>query len=49
MGVEFTGFFEAPVADEYKFHVVSDDGSLLYLGEPLPRVKVQGAGKPAEC
>ncbi|HEY5040716.1 MAG TPA: PA14 domain-containing protein, partial [Verrucomicrobiae bacterium] len=33
-GIRFKGFFSAPVAGEYVFHLKSDDGSLLFLDAP---------------
>ena len=40
VGLRFTGFFPAPAAGEYTFHLTSDDGALLFMGEESPQVRV---------
>lgn len=34
-GIRFTGFLEVPDAGPYRFEVCSDDGALLFLGDPV--------------
>ncbi len=38
----FSGFLAVTQAGNYTFYLNSDDGSKLFLGEPLPRVEVIG-------
>lgn len=38
VGLQFTGDLEVPRAGRYTFHLKSDDGSRLYIGEPTFRV-----------
>ena len=38
----FCGFLTVTQAGSYTFYLNSDDGSKLYLGEPLPRIEVIG-------
>jgi signal transduction histidine kinase len=42
VGLEFTGFFEAPHSGLYKFYLSSDDGSRLSLGKPDVQMKILG-------
>jgi signal transduction histidine kinase len=42
IGLEFTGFFEAPRSGIYKFYLSSDDGSRLSLGQPDVRLVLLG-------
>jgi signal transduction histidine kinase len=44
VGGVFSGFLTVMQAGDYTFYLSSDDGSKLYLGEPLPRVEVLGEG-----
>lgn len=39
VGLVFTGYFEAPRAGRYTFHVFSDDGAKLFLGPGAPSVR----------
>ena len=34
VGIRFTGYFNAPGDGQYSFRIHSDDGSLLFLGDP---------------
>lgn len=46
-GLRFTGFFDAPMDGKYIFSTRSDDGSLLFIGDPEVRVgKLGMAGVP---
>ena len=42
----FSGWLTVTQAGSYKFYLNSDDGSKLYLGEPVPRVDVIGETAP---
>lgn len=42
VGIRFNGYFDAPESGLYHFSVESDDGSLLWVGDP--RVPVQKTG-----
>ncbi len=33
--LRFTGWFDAPADDLYTFHITSDDGSRLWIGDTL--------------
>jgi signal transduction histidine kinase len=51
-GIRFTGFLEVPEAGPYRFEICSDDGALLFLGDPVVPVDCLGrtnvpAAKPA--
>ena len=46
VGLRFTGFFLAPQDGEYNFHLTSDDGSLLFLGNVCPQVELLAHGPP---
>jgi signal transduction histidine kinase len=43
VGLEFSCFLDVPRDGLYTFSTRSDDGSLLYLGEELPRLLVTGS------
>jgi signal transduction histidine kinase len=43
-GLRFTGFFDAPADGKYIFSTRSDDGSLLFIGDPQVKVRKYGAG-----
>src|SRR5262249_22340916 len=48
VGIRFTGFLEAPAEGTYAFRVRSDDGSLLFFGQPeLTAVHLGSASAPA--
>jgi len=42
VGLQFSGFFDVPRDGIYKFHLSSDDGSRLSVGEPNVQVEVIG-------
>jgi signal transduction histidine kinase len=42
VGMRFSGFFEAPIAGKYAFHIQSDDGAMVFLGDTGPSVKRLG-------
>ena len=42
VGFQFSGFFDVPRNGIYKFHLISDDGSRLSVGEPNVQVEVIG-------
>jgi len=42
VGLQFTGFFDAPHTGRYTFATASDDGSLLFLGNPSVPVTRRG-------
>jgi signal transduction histidine kinase len=42
VALRFTGYFEAPHAGRYTFSTRSDDGSLLFLGDPNVKVRKYG-------
>ena len=42
VGIRFTGYFNVPKAGAYLFRLRSDDGSLLFLGEPEQLVSAAG-------
>ena len=42
VALEFSGLLEVPRAGRYTFWTVSDDGSQLFIGTPLPRLEVIG-------
>ena len=42
VSLRFTGFFDAPSDGKYVFHVRSDDGAMLFLGNTRPIVKKLG-------
>jgi signal transduction histidine kinase len=42
VGLRFTGFFDAPAAGKYVFSTRSDDGSLLFIGDPEVNVSKLG-------
>lgn len=42
VGLRFTGFFEAPYSGKYTFSTRSDDGSLLFIGDPEVKVSKLG-------
>jgi signal transduction histidine kinase len=44
VGLRFTGFFYAPRPGCYQFHLVSDDGAMLFLDGHPPLVRVLGHG-----
>jgi len=46
VGLRFTGFFYAPRPGIYQFHLLSDDGALLFLDGTPPRVRVLAHGEP---
>ena len=47
-GLRFTGFFEASHDGEYTFSTRSDDGSLLFIGDPVVKVsKLEAIAVPA--
>lgn len=46
VALRFTGFFNAPRAGRYQFHLFSDDGAMLYLDPVAPRVRVLAHGLP---
>ncbi len=46
VGLCFTGYFFAPQAGHYQFHLFSDDGAMLFLDPVGPRVQVQSHGAP---
>jgi len=43
VGLEFTGFVEAPTSGIYQFFVSSDDGSQLFLRENAPELSIIGS------
>ena len=43
VGLAFSGWLQVPEAGTYEFTTRSDDGSRLFVGEPLPRVEPLGA------
>lgn len=46
-GIRFTGYLEIPRAGEYQFTLWSDDGSLLFLGDPrVPIVRLGQTNVP---
>jgi len=45
VGLRFTGFFYAPRPGLYQFHLLSDDGAMLFLDGTPPRVRVLGHGE----
>jgi signal transduction histidine kinase len=45
VGLEFSGDLSVDTAGDYTFWVDSDDGSLLFLGELMPRVRCMGMDK----
>ena len=42
VSLRFTGFFDVPIAGRYAFHIRSDDGAILFLGNACPSVKKLG-------
>jgi signal transduction histidine kinase len=51
VGLEFTGDLMVPEAGEYTFHLASDDGARLFLGDMMPMIlggQVQAAPVPKE-
>ena len=42
VAVRFAGYFKAPIDGAYQFQLHSDDGSLLFLGNPAPSVTKLG-------
>lgn len=47
IGIRFSGYLEIPRPGPYQFSVVSDDGSLLFLGNPhVPVTRLGVAGAP---
>lgn len=44
VGLEFTGELVVPEAGEYTFHLASDDGARLFLGEPVPSIRCGSVG-----
>jgi signal transduction histidine kinase len=48
VGLRFKGFFDAPQDGNYTFRTSSDDGSLLFIGDPgIKIVKLESASAPA--
>ena len=48
IGIRFTGYFDAPASGAYQFQVESDDGSLLFLGDPeVAIIRLGSATVPA--
>lgn len=47
VGLKFTGFITVPSAGVYTFHLASDDGSRLFVGESSLSVSVLSNGPPA--
>jgi hypothetical protein len=45
VGLQFTGYLDVPRDGLYTFHVSSDDGSRLSIGEPNVRVEIFGQGE----
>ena len=45
VGLRFTGYFYAPRPGAYQFHLLSDDGSMLFLDASPPRVQVLVPGE----
>jgi signal transduction histidine kinase len=48
VGLEFTGWFDAPRDGLYTFFVTSDDGCKLFLDEPAPQFTVIGSAPPPQ-
>ncbi len=46
VGIQFSGFISVPQDGLYTFGTVSDDGSMLYVGDTAPRLEVVGSGPP---
>ena len=46
VGLEFTGYWEAPREGLYTFTLSSDDGSQLFIGEAEAQLEVIGSGPP---
>ena len=46
VGLAFSGYFKAPRDGEYTFWLKSDDGSKLYIGNPLQLTKLGGTNFP---
>jgi signal transduction histidine kinase len=46
VGIQFSGFLAVPQDGLYTFSTVSDDGSMLYVGDAAPRLEVVGSGPP---
>jgi signal transduction histidine kinase len=45
VGLQFSGYIEVPQDDEYTFHVWSDDGSRLFIGDPSLQVRTRGSAE----
>lgn len=43
VGIRYTGFFNAPFDGQYQFRTRSDDGSLLFLGQPELPLLIMGS------
>lgn len=46
MALEFDGYLTIPKSGEYFFTLVSDDGSLLFIDEQAPQIRLMGANNP---
>lgn len=44
VGLQFSGYVDVPSEGMYTFSTVSDDGSLMYIGEEPPSIEGLGAG-----
>lgn len=44
VGLRFSGYFNAPREGKYIFSLLSDDGAMLFLGDPLVAVRKLGGG-----
>jgi len=44
-GLKFDGYLEITKADVYTFHLASQDGSILYVGDPSPRCRITVLGQ----
>jgi signal transduction histidine kinase len=45
VGLRFAGYFKAPVTGTYSFQLHSDDGSLLFLGDPEVSITILGSAE----